>query len=58
MMAEVASHKDKGVWIAGGASETSEMPNGVARCVETVKRAIAKEIIRLQCTDSQRSSWV
>ena len=52
-MACIARHEYKSARIGGGASKAAKVADRMARCVEEVKRAIAKVVVRVETAELQ-----
>lgn len=55
MMTSISAHEDKGRFIIMGRSpgETTQMSDGMARCLQEVERSVAKEVIGVEAADLQ-----
>lgn len=50
-MAEVPAHEDEGVRVYRRSCKSTQMADGVARCIEEVERAVSEEVIASEAAD-------
>lgn len=51
MVAQVSAHEDESIWFYCRSCESTQMADGVSRCIEEVERAISEEVVASEVAD-------